>query len=372
MNERARTVAEVVGERNDFSIIGDASTTIAGIECDSRQVKPGDLFVALVGGYFDGHNFVQAAVERGAAAVLVQRQMTIQVPQIVTEDTRAGLAPIAAAYFDHPSREIEVIGVTGTDGKTTTSHLIEAMFTTAGLRTGIMGTISVRIGNQVIEADTRQTTPESVDVQRHLRTMADAGVEFAVVEATSHGLDLHRLDEVRFRTGAVTNITHEHLEYHGTIAAYRRAKARLFENVDANGGTAVINLDDAGAREMQAYAGRSRVVTYSMTNPAADVRASHVSLGPSGSRYVVMAGRERVGVETKLVGEFNVANALCAIGGRARARHIPEELRKRTGQELKVFPAACNPFGADSLFRSLSTMPTPRTRSKKSWYSYDP
>ncbi|MGI8478223.1 MAG: Mur ligase family protein, partial [Thermomicrobiales bacterium] len=204
---------------------------VGGIEFNSNRTTPGCLFVALRGGYADGHDFLAAAVANGAAAALTESFMETDVPQIVVGDTRAALPAIAAEFFGHPSRQIDVVGVTGTDGKTTTSHLLEAILAAAGERTGMIGTMSVRIGDRLLDAETRQTTPESVDVQRHLRRMVDDGVRVAIIEATSHGLDLHRLDAIRFRAGGVTNITHEHLEHHKTIAAYRRAKAILFERV---------------------------------------------------------------------------------------------------------------------------------------------
>jgi len=307
------TLDEIARGRTGFNVIGDPNARISGIAYDSREVKPGDLFVALVGGYFDGHDFANAALNKGAAALLVERPLDIPIPQIVVGNTRAALAPVAARYFGHPSREMDVIGVTGTDGKTTTSCLIESIFEHAGFRTGVMGTIAVRVGEEILDTDTRQTTPESVDVQRHLRAMVDHGAKAAIVEATSHGLDLHRLDGVEFKTGAVTSITHEHLEHHKTIAAYRRAKARLFEALASFGGNAIINLDDEGSRTMLAYAKGASVRSYGIENVDADVRASDIVLSSDGTRYLVEAGGGGTDVTTGLVGRFNVENALCAI-----------------------------------------------------------
>ncbi|MDP9471845.1 MAG: Mur ligase family protein, partial [Chloroflexota bacterium] len=220
---------------NACRVEGDALLT--GVTYDSRSVTPGDLFVALRGADFDGHDFVPDAVARGAAAVMVEREMALSVPQLVVRDTRSGLPVVAAAFFDHPSQHLDVIGITGTDGKTTTSHLVDAILRRSGKKTGMIGTVAIRIGDLVDHHASRQTTPESLDIQRYLREMVDAGVAWAVVEATSHGLDLHRLDETRFVIGAVTNITHEHLEHHGTVEAYRRAKGVLFERVAAARGT---------------------------------------------------------------------------------------------------------------------------------------
>ena len=265
------------------SMIGDQAASISEIEYDSRRIQSGNLFVALVGSYDDGHEFAADAVERGAGALLVERRLPIDIPQIVVPDTRAALATVAAEFYRHPSRELKVIGITGTDGKTTTSYLTEAIFEAAGFKTGMIGTLGVRIADQPLETTSRQTTPESLEIQRHLRTMVDCGVEVAIVEATSHGLDLHRLDETRFVSAAVTNITHEHLEHHGTIAAYRRAKGILFERIAEVGGTAIVNVDDEGSREMVDYSNGAQVVTYSMLDSTADFYATGVQLGISGT-----------------------------------------------------------------------------------------
>jgi UDP-N-acetylmuramoyl-L-alanyl-D-glutamate--2,6-diaminopimelate ligase len=304
---------------------GDSSVVISGMEYDSRKVKPGDLFIALVGGYFDGHDFAEMAKERGAAALMVEHELPIPLPQLIVSNTRAALPAVAAEFFGHPSRELTVIGITGTDGKTTTTYLVETILAYAGLRTGVIGTVGVRIDDKVLDADTRQTTPESLDVQRHLRSMVDQCVDVAVLEATSHGLDLHRLDEIRFQIGAVTSITHEHLEHHKTIEAYRRAKARLFEAVCLANGKAVINLDDSGSREMMTYSDPNSIITYSADGADADLIASDIRMSVDGTTFQLsVRGVESI-VRTPLLGRFNVANALCAIGV-AHAHDISHEI----------------------------------------------
>ena len=321
---QTRSVAELLAEVPGGLLIGNGGTTVQGIAYDSRDVRPGDLFCALVGGYFDGHDYVDSAVQHGAKAVIVEREVAVSVPQIVVNNSRAVLAPISAAFFGHPSHSIPVVGITGTDGKTTTSYMLESIFTHAGYRTGVLGTITVRVGGKVLDVDTRQTTPESTDVQRHLSSMVESGADIAIVEATSHGLDLHRLDSVDFATAAVTNITHEHLEHHKTIDAYRRAKAKLFEAVDATGGSAIVNLDDEGARSLLPYAKRSRVLTYGLDRQDADIAATNIELSADGSRYVLWCDGNREEVETLAVGRFNVANAACAVAV-ARAHDISLE-----------------------------------------------
>lgn len=296
---------------------GDALLT--GVTYDSRSVTPGDLFVALRGADFDGHDFVPDAVARGASAVMVEREMALSVPQLVARDTRSSLPIVAAAFFDHPSQHLDVIGITGTDGKTTTSYLVDAILRRSGKKTGMIGTVAIRIGDLVDHHASRQTTPESLDIQRYLREMVDAGVAWAVVEATSHGLDLHRLDETRFVIGAVTNITHEHLEHHGTVEAYRRAKGVLFERVAAARGTAVINVDDPGAMEMINFASGGMLLRYSASARPADIVAEEIELRATGSSFDVSDGTTRRRVNLPLLGGFNVENALCASGVAAAA-----------------------------------------------------
>ena len=307
------SLAELSDAWPDARIVGDRSTPIAGISYDSRLVRPGDLFAALRGADDDGHAFAAAAVRNGAAAILAEREVGLSVPTLLVADSRAALAPIAARFFRHPSHELRVIGITGTDGKTTTSYLIDGMLRRAGLVTGMVGTVAVRVADHALEHESRQTTPESADLQRYLRRMVEEGVGWGVVEATSHGLDMHRLDAVRFEIGAVTNITHEHLEHHRTIPAYRRAKAILFERVAANRGIAVVNADDPGAMDIAPYAaGASRLIRYSCEGRAADVGAVQIESDARGSRFGLVIEGMRTPIAIPLIGGFNVANALCA------------------------------------------------------------
>jgi UDP-N-acetylmuramoyl-L-alanyl-D-glutamate--2,6-diaminopimelate ligase len=315
LNERRLDIRTLAARIPGSMLHGPEGGTISGITYDSRQVHPGDLFAALRGGDHDGHTFVADAARRGAAALLVESPVASPLPQIVTDNSRAALAIAAAAFFGSPSESIGVIGVTGTDGKTTTAHLVDHVLRAHGVRTGLVGTVAIRIGDVEDHHESRQTTPESNDIQRYLRAMVSAGAAWAVLEATSHGLAMHRLDEVRFRIGAVTNVTHEHLDFHGTREAYLRAKAILFERVAFNRGTVVLNIDDPGAREMAPYANGARIVTYSPSGQDAELRATEVRCGAAGCSFVV-ATQEwgEAPVRLGLVGEFNVANALCAVG----------------------------------------------------------
>ncbi len=296
------------------SVTGLDDPVISDITYDSREVTPGALFAALRGGYVDGHAYIDEAIERGAAALLVDQPGDYRLPAIVVEDSRAALSPVSAEFFGHPSHELNVVGVTGTDGKTSTSTLAEAMLARAGYRTGLIGTVSIKIGDEVLDHETRQTTPESLGIQRLLRRMADRGVEWCVLEATSHGLAMHRLDDVRFKVAAVTNITHEHLDFHGSRAAYVAAKLRLFEMTERDGGKAVVNLDDEGARSALDIAHSDRVLTYSMENASADLYVNDISLDISGFNANLHTPDGQTAVRSRFLGGFNVANSLCATG----------------------------------------------------------
>ncbi len=302
---------------------GDLSVQPTGIAYDSRLVTPGDLFVALRGGYYNGHKFIDQSLEQGAIAVAAE-ECSADVPALLFADMRASLPALAAAFFDFPGNDLKIIGITGTDGKTTTSYLTDAILSAHQIKTGMIGTVSVKIGGESIDHETRQTTPESLDIQRYLAQMRDAHVEWAILEATSHGLAAHRLDGISFAVAAVTNVTHEHLEFHGSIEAYRRAKASLFERAGASGGWAVINLDDPVSRSFVDVAAGTSVVTYSRSGEPASVVASRVVCDASGSTFLVESEWGRLDVRLPYLGEFNVENALCAIGA-AVAAGVPFE-----------------------------------------------
>ncbi|CAA9579395.1 MAG: UDP-N-acetylmuramoylalanyl-D-glutamate--L-ornithine ligase [uncultured Thermomicrobiales bacterium] len=311
----ATSVSSLAAAVSERRLVGDGSALVRGIAYDSRLVEPGFLFAALPGAHADGHEFAASAVDRGAAALLVERELPLATTQIVVPDSRAALAAVATAFYRDPSRELGVIGITGTDGKTTVSFLVDAILRAAGLATGLIGTVAIRVGDDEDFHTTRQTTPESADIQRLFRRMVDRGIDWATVEATSHGLAMHRLDGTRFRAGAVTNVTREHLDYHGSVEHYRRAKGILFERVAAAGGTVVVNLDDPGARGMVEFAGDADVLTYSIEDHHADLSAvGIVSTGGGSSFTLVCRGRGTAAVDLPLIGGFNIANALCAAG----------------------------------------------------------
>lgn len=295
---------------------------ISGIVLDSRQVQPGYLFVALSGGNTDGHRYIPAAVERGAAAVVGNRsicEMPSDLPYVQVENARYALAYLSAAFYDFPARSMTIVGVTGTDGKTTTSSIIYSILRSAGLRAGIISTVNAVIGDEVIDTGFHVTTPESPDVQRYLAKMRDAGLTHVVLEATSHGLAQDRVTACEFDIGVVTNITHEHLDYHGSYEAYRAAKARLFHHLQetvekptGNPRLAVLNRDDTSFEYLSNLIS-GRKLTYSVGSQA-DFTALYPEYTPSGLTFRVRFGEvNSLNIQSWLVGEYNISNILAAL-----------------------------------------------------------
>ncbi len=335
-------------------IIGDPATILTDITYDSRFVRPGGLFAALIGGEVDGHDFARRAANAGAAALLVEREQDVETPQIVVSgSSRAALAIVSCECYGHPSHELTVIGITGTDGKTTTSAMLEGILQGTGHQVGAIGTVGVRIGNGDSYDLGHQTTPESNHVQRYLREMVDAGIRFAVIEATSHGLATHRLDGVRFAMAGVTNITHEHLEYHKTIGNYRRAKATLLERVASHGGVVVLNNEDEGARSIRGYADGANCRTYSAMGKDADIMAVNVQMAGHGSAFDVVVGNNVLhAMLLPVPGRFNVANALCALG-LAEACGVPMIEATRALERAKPVAGRMQPVDVGQPFRVI-------------------
>lgn len=288
---------------------------IERVAYDSRAVTPGSLFVAIPGARADGHDHAAAAVAAGAAALVVERPVAaVGVPQLVVDGSRRALATAAAWWSGDPSRELTVVGITGTDGKTTTAYLAVAALEAAGRRTGMVGTIATRVGGRTRAHGVHATTPEAPELQALLRAMVDAGDDSAVLETTSHGLALDRVAEVDYDVAILTNVTHEHLELHGSWEAYRDAKVSLFSRLHGPDGAAIVNLDDpsAGVFIGAARERRARVVTYG-TEPAADVRATRVSEDASGLHARIETPAGPAELDLRLAGRFNVHNGLAVV-----------------------------------------------------------
>ncbi len=314
------------GARQDGRAIGPtalAGILVRGVTADSRSVAPGALFVAVPGEHVDGHDFVAAAAAAGAAAAIVERPVPdAALAQIVVGRAARALAAAAAWWYGDPSRELAVVGVTGTDGKTTTSFLAVAALELAGLSTGLIGTIDAKVG-PLREANAEHiTTPGAPELQALLRAMVAGGNTAAVVETTSHGLALERVADVAYDAAILTNVTHEHLELHGTFEAYRAAKLSLFERLAAPGAgrdprrprVGIVNRDDPSAPLFEAVVRESgaRLITYG-ADPSAAVHATRVVEDASGLRirYATPAGEAEL--ELRLAGRFNVHNALAVV-----------------------------------------------------------
>ncbi len=305
---------------------------ITALVYDSRQVQAGGLFIAVPGVHTDGRLFLADAAQRGAVAALGEAlQSPSPLPYIEVRDVRTALANLACAFFEYPAQQLCMIGITGTDGKTTTSNLVSILLETAGRRTGLMTTANFKICGQEWENSTRQSTLEALEVQQFLRRMLDQGVTYAVIEATSHGLELQRVHGCNFDVGVVTNITHEHLDFHKTIEGYRQAKARLFEMLDPARDKglgiqpiAILNRDDASYEVLKPYC-RVPVLDYGIDKSAA-VRAVDVQLQAYSTRFRALLPDTEMSIETRLVGSFNVSNCLAAIATAYSLGVQPDEI----------------------------------------------
>lgn len=299
----------------------DLHSEITALVYDSRKVEAGGLFVAVPGTHTDGRRFLGQAAQRGACAALgepLQDSQALPLPYIEVQDVRTALANLACTFYDYPAQQLCTIGVTGTDGKTTTSNLISTLLEKAGYTTGLMTTANFKLCGQEWENATRQSTLESLEVQQFLRRALDARGTHVVIETTSHGLELQRVHGCNFDVGVVTNITHEHLDFHKTLDAYRRAKARLFEMLDptrdkglGSHPVAILNRDDLSYEILKPYC-RVPILDYGI-NSAAAIRAIDIQMDAYGTRFRAILPDAECMVETQLVGGFNVSNCLAAI-----------------------------------------------------------
>ena len=297
---------------------GRLPETVSGLAYDSRRVKAGDCFVAVPGLRADGRAFITEAIERGAQVVVTEGADPLpghERARILVPSSREALARLADAYFDHPSGRLLVVGITGTNGKTTTSYLVEALLQGMGMKTGVVGTIQYRIGNDAVTAG--QTTPEALELEALLARMEESGVGGVAIEVSSHALALHRVDGIDFDVAVFTNLTQDHLDFHGTLAAYREVKARLFALLAASpkpGRTAVINVDDpAGPFMVSGLA--LPTVTFGLS-PEALVRPIAFTSTLAGTRLEAQTPRGQCTIRSPLIGEPNVMNLLaaCAVG----------------------------------------------------------
>lgn len=284
---------------------------ITGITYDSRKAGPGVLFVAFQGGTFDGHNFIADAVKRGAAAVVAEKDIEADVPVLVVPDSRAALPALAAGLFNYPSRKMTMVGVTGTNGKTTTAHMLQSIFQADGKKAGLIGTLGARIGDEFIE--TEHTTPESSDLQQALARMVDEKVDAVVMEVSSHALVQGRSAYCEFDCAIFTNLTQDHLDFHGTLEDYLAAKLKLFSEYplrSAKRFVAAVNMDDPSA-EAVLKAVKGDVITYGIDSHA-DVTGSEIDVNASGISFVITYVGRSERITVPVGGYFNAYNSLSA------------------------------------------------------------
>jgi UDP-N-acetylmuramoyl-L-alanyl-D-glutamate--2,6-diaminopimelate ligase len=317
---------QLVAEAEVGRIQGDPTVEIRALAYDSRKVGAGTLFFCVRGERVDGHEFGPAAVADGAAALVVERELDVDVPQLVVADARAAMAPLAARFWGNPTADLRVLGITGTNGKTTTAFLVREILEAARIPCGLLGTVKQVVGG--VEQEAERTTPEAIDLQEIFRHMLEGGDRACAMEVSSHAMSLRRADAIEFEVALFTNLTQDHLDFHADMEDYFQAKRLLFAGLGA--GTAIVNVDDPyGARLAEEF----ECVTFSAEGAPADYSAREVSFDAAGSTFTVNSRAVRTG----LPGHFNVANALgayaaalaigvsaeAAAAGLARAERVP-------------------------------------------------
>ena len=321
-----------------------ANPLVSLITADSRKVTPGALFVAMSGGSADGHKYIPMAVINGAAAVVGEQDISgLPVPYIRVENSRQSLAYLSAAFFGYPARKLTMLGVTGTDGKTTTCNILYQILLAAGFKTGMISTVNAVIGNEVLDTGFHVTTPEAPEVQGYLAKMVEAGLTHVVLETTSHGWAQFRSDACEFDIGIVTNITHEHLDYHGSFENYLAAKSRLFSSLkdtfskpQGSIRLGVLNRDDSSYERLRSQI-ETPVASYGLTSDA-DIRAENIVQSLDGIRFTACGEGFRFEVCAHLYGLYNVSNCLAALTAGLQGLKIEPEAISRGIANLSGVP----------------------------------
>ncbi|MCJ7839549.1 UDP-N-acetylmuramoyl-L-alanyl-D-glutamate--2,6-diaminopimelate ligase [Lederbergia sp. NSJ-179] len=311
---------------------------ITGISNNHQKVKNGHLFICIKGFTFDGHEFAKDAVENGAVAILAEKPLSLNVPVLIVKDTKKAMAILADTFYDHPTQKLHLIGITGTNGKTTTSHLIDAIFRDAEQLTGLIGTVHIKIGNKILE--TKNTTPDSLELQKVFHEMVEEHVETATMEVSSHALVQGRVNGCDYDVAVFTNLSQDHLDYHRTMEEYKRAKSLLFSKLGNTYLTehpkyAVLNVDDQ-VTELFAAETSAHVVTYGIQKPA-DFQADFISYHSDGVSFRLLSPEGERDIRLPLAGEFNVYNALAAIAT-AYVSQIPFDIIIQSIEQAKGVP----------------------------------
>jgi UDP-N-acetylmuramoyl-L-alanyl-D-glutamate--2,6-diaminopimelate ligase len=308
---------------------------ISSIEMDSREIKQGSMFICIKGYTVDGHDYVNQAVQKGAVAILAEQPVQTTVPVIYVEDTKRAMAIIADSFYDQPTHKLQLIGITGTNGKTSTTHMVEKIMIEAGKKTGLIGTIHTKIGDQTFEV--KNTTPESLTLQQTFSKMVQHKVETAIMEVSSHALDLGRVHGCDYDIAVFTNLTQDHLDYHGSMVEYRRAKGLLFAQL---GNTfhptkrkyAILNNDDPASNEYRRSTA-AHLITYGIKNQS-DIMASSIEMKNNGTTFKLTIYEEEYNVQIQLLGLFSVYNVLAAIATAIAAKvEVPVILKSLSDLE---------------------------------------
>lgn len=347
-----KTLEELALLIQGTKIVGDGKVEIKNIQHDSRKVTEGSLFICMEGAHFDGHNFINQAKEKGAVAILTTRE-NISLPEgvsaLIVPEMLNALAILVPYFYDYPSKKMRVIGVTGTNGKTTTTYLIRAILMQAGYKVGLIGTIQMMIGDEIFPI--HNTTPNVIDLQHIFAEMCEKNVDFVVMEVSSHALAEHRVSGIEFDTAIFTNLTQDHLDYHKTFENYRKTKAKLFDIVSRtgkkSGKTAVINLDDAASEEMLNHSTCNKI-TYGIEKNS-DLRAVDVDVKADGTKFKVRGNFGTMDLTLHLTGIFNVYNVLAAIGATLAEKISPENI-KIALENFKSVPGRFEKIFADIPF----------------------
>lgn len=321
-----------------------AEAEVTGLVCDSRKVKKGDLYFCLPGLRVDGHNFAKAAADAGAAALVVERKLPVDLPQVLVEDARAAMSYMAQCFYGYPAEKMHGVGITGTKGKTTTSFLVRAIARHAGHKVGLMGTVCTYIGEE--EEPASLTTPDPIDVQSLLRRMKDAGCDFYVMEVSAHALDLRKLVGMKFDQGIFTNFSQDHLDYFGTMETYRRAKEKFFDPFYI--GHAVVNADDEAGKYML---GRVPATTYGVSAPA-DAYANEIEILESGVSYRLHWKDVVLPLHLHISGIFNVYNSMAAAVACLEMGISPENVKAGL-ESVTVVPGRIEPLPTHTPYRVI-------------------
>ena len=321
-----------------------AEAEVTGLVCDSRKVKKGDLYFCLPGLRVDGHNFAKAAADAGAAALVVERKLPVDLPQVLVEDARAAMSYMAQCFYGYPAGQMHGVGITGTKGKTTTSFLVRAIARHAGHKVGLMGTVCTYIGEE--EEPASLTTPDPIDVQSLLRRMKDAGCDFYVMEVSAHALDLRKLVGMKFDQGIFTNFSQDHLDYFGTMETYRRAKEKFFDPFYI--GHAVVNADDEAGKYML---GRVPATTYGVSAPA-DAYANEIEILESGVSYRLHWKDVVLPLHLHISGIFNVYNSMAAAVACLEMGISPEDVKAGL-ESVTVVPGRIEPLPTHTPYRVI-------------------